>query len=233
MRKKTIGVLGGMGPESTVDFFNLLVALTPAEKDQDHFHIIIDNNPNIPDRTEAILNNDNTAVIKALVCTAKNLEAAGADFIVMPCNTAHYFIKYIQEALAIPVLDMVDEVIMTIKLELPECKKVGILATTGTIVTRLYQDRCQRAQLDVLTPDEKDQGSVMKSIYLLKAKKKPQAREILMKQANQLVNKGADCLILGCTEIPLVLQEKEFTVPLYNATRILALAAIKFAISTT
>ncbi|GAH53208.1 unnamed protein product, partial [marine sediment metagenome] len=108
MPEKIIGILGGMGPEATVDLFHKIIKFTPAKKDQDHFRIIIDNNPKIPDRTAAILGKGEDP-LPALQETARNLEKAGVDFIIIPCNTAHYFLPQIQKSVNIPVLNMIEE----------------------------------------------------------------------------------------------------------------------------
>src|SRR5208337_1505190 len=96
-QKMTIGILGGMGPEATIDLFTKIVHSTPVSRDQDHLRLIIDNNPGIPDRQKAILENGPSPATM-LIKTAKNLAVAGADFIVMPCNTAHYWIQEIRKA---------------------------------------------------------------------------------------------------------------------------------------
>ncbi len=106
MAEKVVGILGGMGPEATADFFAKVIALTPAKRDQDHLRIIINNNPKIPDRTEAILAKDE-ALFPILVETAKSLERAGVDFIVIPCNTVHYFYEDLVREVSIPILHMI------------------------------------------------------------------------------------------------------------------------------
>jgi len=105
MNQKIIGILGGMGPEATLDLFHKIIKLTYAEKDQDHLRIIIDNNPKIPDRTDAISGTGKDPLPK-LIVTAQILEKAGADFIIIPCNTAHYFISEIQQSIKIPILTL-------------------------------------------------------------------------------------------------------------------------------
>ncbi|HET6780529.1 MAG TPA: amino acid racemase, partial [bacterium] len=109
MGEKVIGVLGGLGPWATLDLFEKILTLTPAAKDQDHLRLIIDNNPKIPDRSPAILGTGEDPT-PALVETARNLERAGADFIVIPCNTAHFFYDAVRRAVSIPVLHIMDEV---------------------------------------------------------------------------------------------------------------------------
>jgi len=126
--EKIVGVLGGMGPEATLDFFAKVIALTAANRDQNHLRIIIDNNSKIPDRTKAILTKDET-LVPVLVETAKNLEKAGVEFIVIPCNTVHYFYDDLIKEVSVPVLHMIREITNAIRTSLPNCKRVGLLFT--------------------------------------------------------------------------------------------------------
>ncbi len=229
MPGKVVGVLGGMGPEATVDFFAKVVALTSAKRDQDHLRIIIDNNPGIPDRTEAILTKDET-LIPILVETGRNLEKAGVDFIAIPCNTVHYFYDDLIKEVSVPVLHMIREVANAIKTSLPNCKRVGLLATTGTVTSGLYQKECQKVGIEVLVPDPQGQAKVMEAILRIKeGSSKASARKAILKEANRLLERKAEALILGCTDIPLVIKVKDFPVPVFDSNQVLAEATVKFA----
>lgn len=229
MPEKIVGVLGGMGPEATVDFFDKVIALTVAKRDQDHLRIIIDNNPKIPDRTEAILTKDET-LLPILVATAKNLEKAGVDFIVIPCNTVHYFYDDLIKEVSVPVLHMIREVTRAIKTSLPNCQRVGLLATTGTITSGLYQKECQQVGIEVLVPDPQGQAKVMEAILRIKGgASKAGARKTILKEANQLLERGGEALILGCTDISLVIRVNDFLVPVFDSNQVLAEATVKFA----
>lgn len=229
MREKIVGVLGGMGPEATLDFFTKLVALTPAKRDQDHLRVIIDNNSKIPDRTEAILTKDRRLVLM-LVETGKKLEKAGVDFIVIPCNTVHYFYDDLTKHISVPVLHIIREVTNAIKTSLPSCKKVGLLATTGTVTSSLYQKECQKVGVEVLVPDRKGQAKVMEAILRIKGgSSKVSTREAILKEGYQLCRHGAEALILGCTDIPLVIKVNDFPVPVFDSNWVLAQATVKFA----
>jgi len=233
MPEKIVGILGGMGPEATVDFFAKIIALTPAERDQGHLRIIIDNNPKIPDRTEAILTKDESLVL-VLVETAKNLEGAGVDFIAIPCNTAHYFYEDLVREISIPILHMIREVVHAVKAYLPECKKVGLISTTGTVACNLYQKEFQKVGVEVIVSDPQSQAKVMNAILRIKAmREKEKARKELTEAANLLVERKAEALILGCTEIPLVFKARDFAIPVFDATSVLAKATVKFAMSDT
>jgi len=207
-KRGVIGILGGMGPEATLECFESIINHTPASTDQDHLHIIVDNNTGITDRTEAILNEGEDPV-PSLRSSAKMLESAGVDFLVIPCNTAHYFINRIREVVNIPVLNMIRSTIE----ELPQNSKAGLLATSGTIETGIYRNYAQET-VEIIYPDEEYQNMVMKVIYgkngIKAGYKDSGLTESLMKVANHLKEKGANRIIAGCTEIRLVLDNSDF-----------------------
>ena len=229
MPEKIIGILGGMGPEATIDLFYKIIKFTPAEKDQDHLRIIIDNNPKIPDRTAAILGKGEDP-LPALQETAQNLEKAGADFIVIPCNTAHYFLSSIQESVNIPVLNMIEETAKETKKRIPQIKKVGLLASIGVYKSEIYHQYFKKFNIEVISPQEKDKEEIMKVIYTIKAGDLSKGvKKNVLKITQKLIDKGAEVIIAGCTEIPLILKEGDVSVPLIDPTQILAKAAFQKA----
>ncbi|MBA7497614.1 Aspartate racemase [subsurface metagenome] len=229
MPEKIIGILGGMGPEATIDLFYKIIKFTPAEKDQDHLRIIIDNNPKIPDRTAAILGKGKD-LLPALQETAKNLEKAGADFIIIPCNTAHYFLPLIQESVKIPILNMIEEAAEETQQRIPQIQKVGLLASIGTYKTEIYHQQFKKFNIEVISPEEKDKEEVMKAIYAVKAGNLSEGiKKNILKIAQKLVDKGAEAIIAGCTEIPLILKEGDVSVPIIDPTQVLAKAAVQKA----
>lgn len=231
MSEKVLGVLGGMGPEATVDFFKKVVALTTANIDQEHLRIIIDNNPKIPDRTKAILTKSQT-LVPVLIATARNLEKLGVDFIAIPCNTVHYFYDDLIKEITVPVLHMIREVAKAVKSTNSKYEKVGLLATTGTVTANLYQREFQKIRIEVIVPTPKVQTDVMDAIQEIKAgHDKNLAKKVLIKVARQLLEQKAQALILGCTDIPLVIRQQDFTVPVFDSNQILAEAAVKFALT--
>jgi len=233
MSEKVVGILGGMGSEATADFFARVIALTHAKRDQDHLRIIVNNNPRIPDRTEAILTKDES-LFPILVETAKSLEKAGVDFIVIPCNTVHYFYEDLVREISIPILHMIREVVYAVKAFLPRCKRLGLIATTGTIASNLYQKEFLKVGGEVIVPDLQCQVKVMDAILRIKSGQgKDRARKELIKAANLLIERKVQALILGCTEVPLVIKTGDFTIPVFDSTRILAEATVKFARSET
>jgi len=229
MPEKIIGILGGMGPEATIDLFYKIIKFTPVEKDQDHLRIIIDNNPKIPDRTAAILGKGEDP-LPALQESARNLEKAGADFIIIPCNTAHYFLPLIQESVKIPILNMIEEAAKETQQRIPQIKKVGLLASIGIYKTEIYHQHYKKFNIEVISPEEKDKEEVMKAIYAVKAGNLSEGiKKSILKIAQELINKGAEVIIAGCTEIPLILKEGDVSVPLIDPTQILAKIAVQKA----
>ena len=201
--KKVIGILGGMGPAATADLFTKIINNTEAGCDQDHLHVIIDSNTNIPDRTEALIHGGADPT-EPMTQSARRLAEAGAELIVMPCNTAHYFYDELEQAVEIPVVNIVEETIRYAKARVQDLSCVGIMATTGTIVTGTYQKYAERAGLSFAVPDEDEQDLLMQIIYDGVKAGKPVPRADFDRVANHLRAKGAQCLILGCTELSVL-----------------------------
>lgn len=228
-KEKIIGILGGMGPEATIDLYNKIIKLTAANKDQEHLRIIIDNNPKIPDRSMAILKGQ-TSPLNALQETALNLEKAGADFIIMPCNTAHYYISSLKSIVNIPVLNMIEETAKEINSIKPKIKKVGLLATDGTIKTKLYFQALEKYSIKVILPEKEEQKLVMLSVYNMKAGKLTKKnKKSIVKIVHNLILQEAEAIIAGCTEIPIILEKEKLFVPMIDPTLILAKASILYA----
>lgn len=228
--EKTIGILGGMGPKATADLFNMIIDLTPAEKDQDHLHIIIDNNPKIPDRTSYILGHGDNP-IAALTEGASNLKKCGADFIIMPCNTAHYFYDSLIEKVDIPIINMIEEVGKFIVRQYGK-SKIGLLATTGTYKGRVYEKYLNPLGIEVIVPSDKIKNLTLDLIYKVKAGRKEFTNDELNNVLNEFKEKGINKVILGCTELPLVFNSRadEFEDFIFlSSTDILARKAIKIA----
>ena len=207
-----VGVIGGVGPAATVDFLDKIVRNTKAERDQDHIKLLLEHNPQIPDRTDALIG-DGPDPTLALYSACKKLEAGDADLIAIPCNTAHAFVERIQPYLSIPIVNMLYEAVSYIGSHCPERKTVGLLATSGTIASRVYQDVTDAAQLTLLTPDAAHQALVMSAIYGEHGVKAGYldgaCREQLMQALTHLVECGAEVIILGCTELPLLIAQSD------------------------
>jgi aspartate racemase len=227
--KQTIGVLGGMGPEATAYFFGLIIARTRADRDQDHIPVIIDCNPKIPDRTEAITG-EGPSPARPLLAGARRLARAGADFIVVPCVSAHAFLPWIRARSPVPFVDLVDETCRYARRTVPGLKKVGLLATTGTIRSGMFDKPFRAAGTEVLVPAAGGQGRLMDAIYGtdgIKAGGRPgRPRTRVLAVCRELVRRGAQAIVAGCTEIPLVIREDDLTVPLIEPMWIAAEACI-------
>ncbi|SRR5579862_4789786 len=228
-RYRTIGVLGGMGPLATADFYLKLVRLVPARVDQDHPRVIIDSNPSIPDRMAALLEGGPDPA-PALVATAQNLERAGAELIAIPCNSAHAFLQAVRRGVRIPVLDMMEEVAGAAAGREPPPRLIGVLGTTATLRLRLYHQALERRGLAAIEPDERAQQAVMAAIHAVKGGDLGDGvRASVRAIASALARRGADAIVLGCTELPLVLGAADVAVPVVDATEILARAALREA----
>ena len=194
MPRKTVGIIGGMGPEATVDFMAKVIKKTPAQIDQQHLHMLVDNNPQIPNRLDAILNNGQTPG-PILAQIALQLEKWGADILAMPCNTAHYYFSEVERAVQIPVLSIIDETIKVLKEK--NVNSVGLLASAGTLKTRLYHNKLEAANIKVVIPSEAYQEKVTQSIYALKRGDYLKARMFNQELVDHIVGKNAEAVILG------------------------------------
>ena len=232
MKEKIIGILGGMGPAATLDVFHRILQLTSVKEDQEHIHIIIDNNPKIPDRTQAIFGKGESPV-PALKESGKMLERAKVDFIIIPCNTAHFFYDELKKHLRIPIVHMIREVAKKIHKEYPDIRKAGLLSTRGTIKAGLYQKELTALGIEVIKPDERAQNMVSEAIYGTEGIKcgylKGKSKKLIYNAIDNLVNNGAEVIIGGCTEIPLVVDSETVPIPFINSNQVLAESAVRIA----
>ena len=227
MGKKTIGIIGGMGPLATADLFEKIVGHTKAACDQEHLHVVIDSNTNIPDRTAALLHGG-ADPLPELAKSAGRLEKMGADVLIMPCNTAHNYYDGIAAAVSVPVLHMVR--LTAQALVERGVKKAGLLATDGTVRPGIYQKSFAGSGVELLTPDEAGQRAVMEMIYQgVKAGDMAFDAQPARQAMERLLAAGAEVLILGCTELPLAVKLYGIALPAVDPTLELALEAIRFA----
>lgn len=224
--KKVVGIIGGMGPGATALLFQKLIDYTDATVDSEHIHIIIDNNTSIPDRTTAILAGDETPA-KYICESGKHLEQCGADLLIIPCNTSHYFYDVIQREMNIPVINMIRE---TAKVCVEKgYSKVGILATTGTCKTHTYDRELQKLGIESIYPDDEGQKKVMEIIYdQVKAGKRINA-SIIDQTLKKMTIKGAQAFILGCTELPFAIKNGDFGYHFLDSLEILAKKTVELA----
>lgn len=226
--KKTIGILGGMGPLATADLYRIIVESTRADCDNDHIRVYIDSNPAIPDRTAAILRGGKDPVPEML-SALRNLEKCGADCVIMPCNTAHYFLPRLQKETSLPILDM-PAIAAARCARLFPGKRACILATKGTLESGVYACALEREDVPFMTPEEAERDELMRLIYDVVKASKPIApeKENWQRLLAGLRERGADYFILGCTELPILSHALAVPGPFVDPTLELAKAAIRF-----
>lgn len=223
---KTVGVMGGLGPMATVYFYDMVVRLTDASIDQEHIDMVIVNRATTPDRTDYIIGKSTNSPSEVLKKDAKKLESFGTDFLVITCNTAHYFYDEIKNSVSIPVLNIIEETVKHAKEQ--GHKKLGILATTGNIKTKLYQNMCQKHEIEFMILDKNRQSYIMSIIYDdIKSGKSAD-----MNKFNSIVDylKENDCdgAILGCTELSILKNDNHLDNEFYiDSLEVLAVKTIE------
>lgn len=230
MEGKIVGIIGGMGPEATVDLMQRVIKATPASDDADHLRMLVDNNPKIPSRIKAIIEGTGASPVPCLQEMARGLAAWGADFLAMPCNTAHYYHPDIQAAVAIPVLDMIAITVRKVLAQPPAPARVGLLASTAVIDLGLYDKPFARRNVTLVTPTEAAQARIMAAIKTIKTSR--YGREVvdaIQAGADELLARGAEALLVACTEISIVGGQIRSDAPVYDASQILAEAIVREA----
>ncbi|QKG29640.1 aspartate/glutamate racemase family protein [Campylobacter sp. RM16187] len=224
---KRVGILGGMGPLATIDLYAKIVELTDAKKDQDNIPIIIDNYPQIPDRTAYILHGgqDPFPFMKEAALRLKN---AGCEAACMACNTAHYFADRLVEETGINLLHIAGIAVDAIKKEYPNAKKIAVIATTGTTKAKIYENKLIQNGFECVQIPENLLENIMDCIYKgAKANKLKEYVELFNDTIDQV---QADVYIAACTEIPLFLPYAKKKDKFVDATLELAKAAVKFSL---
>lgn len=230
MPDKIVGVIGGMGPEATVDLMRRVIQSTPAKDDIDHIRMIVDNNPKVPSRIKAMVEGSGESPEPLLVEMARKLEAYGADFLVMPCNTAHYYYDEVSSAVSIPVLNMIDLAVETVMQENPSIRTVALLASTAVLQIGLYIKQFQREGIDVIYPQAALQDQVMDSIRTIKTGHYgTKERDALRSAAHDMIEREAEVLIIACTELSLIANALAPDVKLYDSAQTLAEAIVRMA----
>lgn len=225
--KKTIGILGGMGPLATADLLKKIVLMTDASCDNEHVRVFVDNNTNIPDRTAAILRGGKDPVAD-MTDSVRVLEKCGADCVVMPCNTAHYFLPRLRETTGLPFISMLEMTAKACASRYPG-KKAAILGTRGTLQTGIYADALSAEGAPYILPDEAQMDVLMDAIYGVKGGVDLETVRAPMEALiSEMQSRGADYFILGCTELPIVAQELKLRAVFVDPTAELARAAIEF-----
>ncbi len=227
-----VGVLGGMGPLATIDFMRKLLDATPATADQEHVPVLVSNIPQVPDRTAAF-RGVGPSPLEAMVSSGRRLVAAGAEVLVVPCNTAHLWFDELQDELRLPMLHLVDAAIEEVQSQIGSGGRVGILGTDATLASGLYVNRRPSSghQLTWLQPTAIEMLElVMPGIEAVKASKLQQAATLLSQAAQALHRRGASVIMLACTEIPVVLGTESAGLPVIDATAALARSAVRWSL---
>lgn len=230
-KEKIVGILGGMGPEATVDLMQRIIRLTPALDDIDHIRCVVDNNPKVPSRIKAIIEGDGENPGPCMADMGKRLEAFGADFLVIACNTAHYYYDAVQKAVAIPVINLIDLVSQYAKTHYPDQDKIGILASPAVAMTGLYSKRLKKLGIKDIWPDPNYQDSLLKVIKAVK--KGDTGSTILAAYENvcdNLLNKGAKTAIVACTELSAL--DNTLPINTIDAAQVLAMEIVQIVKSS-
>ena len=213
-----------MGPAATAHFFQRLVDLVAADRDQDHPPCLLYNATHVPDRTTH-LTCKGADPTPALEAASRALERGGADFLAIPCNSAHAYLAAIRDAVQIEVLDMIGLVAARAAAALSSGGAVGVLAANGTIELGLYDRALEARGLRTLRPQSQAQAGVMAAIRAVKGGG-ARARERLAPAIDELIAAGAELLILGCTELPIVVEANMAPAPMLDATEVLLLESL-------
>lgn len=232
MRQKTVGIIGGMGPEATVDLMQRVIQATPAQDDQDHLRMLVDNNPKVPSRIKALLEGSGEDPVPVLIRMARDLERWGADFLAMPCNTAHHFHPPIQAAVGIPVLNMIELTAERVRIDAPDIRKVGLLASTAVIRTDLYRKSFARMGVEVVHPGDTSQDQVLAAIRAIKAQRFSSASlDALNRAIDDLIARKAEVILIACTELSVIAKKLQLSVVTCDSAQVLAEAIVAEAMS--
>lgn len=225
--KRKIGIIGGMGPMATCDLMQKIILQTEATIDQEHVHILVDCNTNIPDRTAAIIG-DGESPLPEMIKSASRLQAMGAQALVVACNTAHYFLQDLEKSVEIPIISILQEV----GRHLRQCGylSVAVLGTYGTIRSGVYGNVLTKMGIACTYPTEDDQQLIMSLIYdYVKAGKDYPHPKLIYAMVNRLKAQDIQALVLGCTELPILFAKLDTVLPVVDPTDILARAVIRFS----
>ncbi len=223
---KTVGIIGGMGPLATIDLYNKIIKHTKAKSDQENLHVVIDSYPQIPDRTN-FLKGEGPNPLPFLLESANNLNKGfNIDVFCMPCNTAHYFIEDLRAHIQKPFISIVEAVFSEVSNH--DFKKLGILATDGTLLGKVYHNFFYKNGLVIQAPNIKTQNLIMKAIYDVKSNSIETAIAAFNEALKGMVEEKFDLLIAACTEIPILMPYKKYNIEIIDATDCLAKKVVEF-----
>lgn len=222
---KTLGIIGGLGPLASAYLAELMVRDCDVACDQQHIDTIIYSHPSVPDRTAHILDKSKPSPVPEIVKAGLTLKAAGASCIAIPCVTSHYFYDEICKGIGLPVINMLQESAQALKSK--KAKKVGILATSGTVSTGLFQNTLKEYGIDTVLPDAEHQAVVMHIIYDCIKAGRPASKTDFDRVCRHLTDKGADSFVLGCTELSLISRDCVLDNRFVDSLEVLAVSCLK------
>ncbi len=228
MERRIVGVLGGMGPLATVDFMRKVIAATPAQRDQDHVPLVVYSVPQVPDRTTAIATGSDDP-FPVLLAGMRALEQAGAELIVMPCNTAHAWFDRLAASTDLTLIHIAEAVRTSLDRQPDAGSRIALMATEGTLRTGIYQRALATRTRSVITPAPAVQEAIGNAIAAVKAGDLDRARSLAEPAAEALCVEGAETLLLACTELPIALAGTHFEATACDATHCLAEACVAFS----
>lgn len=224
MKKQVLGVIGGLGPLATAHFMELVIRMTDAKTEQDNMDMIVYNFPSIPDRTGYILGSNLKSPLPGLLSVGKALARQGVSHIAIPCVTAHYFQRELEHGISVPIINCVTETVR--QLQARGIRKVGIMATDGTIRSRLFADELNQAGILPITPSEKRQADVTHLIYENVKAGKPAEMDRFFRVQQELLACGVEAIILGCTELSIIKRDHAIGPGFVDAMEVLAQQSI-------
>lgn len=229
-REKIVGIIGGMGPEATVDLMSRVIKATSALDDIDHIRMLVDNNPKVPSRIRALIEKNGESPLDCLRDMARRLEDWGVDFLAIPCNTAHYYHREVQAAVNIPLLDMIDLSVSYLTSQIPDLKAVGLLASSAVFDLELYKHRFADADINIMTISPEDQEKVMGVIRKIKTSSYDiEIVKIIQDVVNSLEKQGAQAFLIACTELSIIGGQLKSKSKIFDASQILAESIVKEA----
>jgi aspartate racemase len=226
---RVVGILGGMGPEATVDLMRRVIAATPARDDIDHIHLLVDNNPKVPSRIAALIEGTGPDPAPAIIAMAKRLEVGGADVLAVACNTAHAYVDQVRSATSIPLLDMIDLTTRRISRMTLKHGSVGLLASSAVVKLGLYHRGLSAHGVALVTPA--DQAELMDIIKAVKrGDSGARNREHFARIAHDLMQERVDLLLIACTELSVLADSLDDGVPALDALETLAREIVAFGL---
>jgi aspartate racemase len=224
---KRLGVLGGMGPAASAEFVTRLIEQTPASCDQEHIPFVLWNNPQVPDRSTSLRNEDDRP-LPFLLQGVQVLKAVGCDLVVIPCNTAHFWYDDMIK-LKVPIVHIVDSVADALRDAGVASGTIGVMGTQATVELGLYQYKLNKGGWDCIVPSKEEMDTLVQpAIDMIKGGKTTESQPIIMKVVHSLIERGARAVVLGCTELPLAITiPNENGIPIINSIDSLVKSAIK------